>query len=86
MSAIPLPEAFTDLLTQLEKEIEKLAKTSPLAALRAARRLEVIAAETSYWPAHDAQQDTTDEQAAAALGLNEEGLGRLRRPERPAHG
>ncbi|MEW1721633.1 hypothetical protein [Streptomyces sp. NPDC093109] len=77
MSAIPLPETFTDLLGQVEKEIEKLAKTSPLAALRAARRLEVTAVETSYWPARDAQQDTTTEQAAAALGLNEDAARKL---------
>ncbi|GAA2329876.1 hypothetical protein Scani_34800 [Streptomyces caniferus] len=70
-SAIPLPETVTALLAQLHEEIEKLAKTSPLAAVRAARRLEVTAGQVGYWPAHDARQDTTAEQAAAALGLNE---------------
>lgn len=49
-----------------------MAKTSPLAALRAARRLEVTAAHLAYWPAHDARQGTTTEQAAGALGLNED--------------
>ena len=71
-SAIPLPETFTDLLAQLVTEIETLAKTSPLAALRAARQLEVTAARTAYWPAHEARQDTTPEQATNALGLNED--------------
>ncbi|WP_032918590.1 hypothetical protein [Streptomyces rimosus] len=71
-SAIPLPEAFTTALTQLGEEVEKLAKTSPLAALRAARLLEVTAVQAGYWPAHDARQDTSPEQAAAALGLNED--------------
>ncbi|WP_031080365.1 hypothetical protein [Streptomyces sp. NRRL S-118] len=70
-SAVPLPETITTLLAQLEEEIEKLAKTSPLAALRAARRMEVTAAQVGYWPAHDARRETPAEQAAAALGLNE---------------
>ncbi|WP_217201476.1 hypothetical protein [Streptomyces buecherae] len=71
-SAVALPETATALLAQLEEEIEKLAKTSPLAVLRVARRLEVTAAHLAYWSAHDARQGTTAEQAAAALGLNED--------------
>ncbi|WP_405765264.1 hypothetical protein [Streptomyces sp. NBC_01538] len=70
-SAIPLPDSVTVLLSQLGEEIEKLAKSSPLAAIRAARRLEVVATEVAYWPAHQVQRDTTTVQAAAALGLNE---------------
>ncbi|MGW7575666.1 hypothetical protein [Streptomyces sp. NPDC054765] len=76
-SAIPLPETVTTLLAVLQEEIEKLAKTSPLAAVRAARRLEVTAGQVGYWPAHDARQDTTAEQAAAALGLNEDAARKL---------
>ncbi|MFF2812239.1 hypothetical protein ACFVT2_34705 [Streptomyces sp. NPDC058000] len=76
-SALPLPETVTVLLARLQEEIEKLAKTSPLAAVRAARRLEVTAAQVGYWPAHDARQDTTVEQAAAALGLNEDAARKL---------
>ncbi|MFD5734567.1 hypothetical protein ACFWIY_17270 [Streptomyces sioyaensis] len=38
-SAIPLSEAVTALLAQLQEEIEKLGKTSPLAADDAARKL-----------------------------------------------
>lgn len=48
-SAIPLPEPVSALLPQLSEETEKLAKSSPLAAIRAARRLEVTAAEAAYW-------------------------------------
>lgn len=70
-SAVPLPETVTALLDQLQEEIEKLAKTSPLAAVRAARRLEVTAQQVGYWPAHDARRDTAPERAAAALGLDE---------------
>ncbi|REK84462.1 hypothetical protein DY245_43195 [Streptomyces inhibens] len=76
-SAIPLPETVTSLLTQLHEEIEKLAKISPLAAVRAARRMEVTAAQVGYWPAHDARRDATAEQAAAALGLNEDAARKL---------
>nr|QIY92885.1 hypothetical protein HEP87_00915 [Streptomyces sp. S1D4-11] len=56
-SAVPLPESLTALVAQLESEIETLAKSSPLAAVRAARRLEVIATQTAYWPAREARQD-----------------------------
>ncbi|MGG7568717.1 hypothetical protein [Streptomyces sirii] len=76
-SAIALPETVTVLLARLQEEIEKLAKASPLAAVRAARRLEVTAGQVGYWPAHDARQDATAEQAAAALGLNEDAARKL---------
>lgn len=76
-SAVPLPQTVTAALTQLEEEIEKLAQTSPLAALRAARQLEVAAARIGYWPAHDARQHTTPEQAATALGLDENAARKL---------
>ncbi|MET7390842.1 hypothetical protein ACFYPT_35555 [Streptomyces sp. NPDC005529] len=72
-SAVPLPEAVTGLLAQLEVEVEKLAKSSPLAAIRAARRLEVLAAQTAYWPARGVRTDADLAQAAAALGLEESG-------------
>ncbi|MET8036209.1 hypothetical protein [Streptomyces sp. NPDC005345] len=45
-SAVPLPEAVTGLPAQLE--VEKPAKSSPLAAIRAARRREVLAAQSAY--------------------------------------
>ncbi|MFG2440542.1 hypothetical protein [Streptomyces sp. NPDC048508] len=72
-SAVPLPEAVTVLLAQLEVEVEKVAKSSPPAAIRAARRLEVLAAQTAYWPARDARRDAGLVQAAAVLGLDEAG-------------
>ncbi|GAA5063050.1 hypothetical protein [Streptomyces similanensis] len=69
-SALPLPQTVTALLEQLEREIEKLAKHSPLAAVRAARHLEILAARSAYWPARDIARDTPPEEAAAALGLS----------------
>jgi hypothetical protein len=71
-SAVTVPEPLAGLLARVESEIEKLARTSPLAAVRAARRLEVIAVQTAYWPALDVSRNATDEQTAAALGLNED--------------
>ncbi|MFH9674972.1 hypothetical protein ACH4L5_22270 [Streptomyces sp. NPDC017405] len=70
--AITVPGPLADLLVRVESEIEKLARTTPLAALRAARRLEVIAVQTASWPALDILRNATAEQTAAALGLNED--------------
>ncbi|MFF3110958.1 hypothetical protein ACFVSN_17410 [Kitasatospora sp. NPDC057904] len=71
-SAVPLPETVTDLLRRLSEEIQRLGTTSPLAAVRAARQLEVTAERVAYWAAHDARDDASLEQAAGALGLNED--------------
>ncbi|MER5730313.1 hypothetical protein ABT084_18595 [Streptomyces sp. NPDC002138] len=76
-TAIPLPETVTTLLERLEQEIDKLTKTSPAAAVRAARRLEVTAARAGYWAANGTRTDLTPEQAAAALGLDEAATRRL---------
>ncbi|MFJ8429831.1 hypothetical protein ACIQ9P_00875 [Kitasatospora sp. NPDC094019] len=71
-SAIAVPEEITDLVRLVAEKIEKLAQRSPLAAVRAARLLEVAAVRTGYWPAHDARAKASPEEAAAALGLNED--------------
>ncbi len=55
-SAVVLPDTVTALLSRLEK-------TSPLAALRAARRLEVTAVQVGYWPAHDPVMKRTQDAA-----------------------
>nr|BFD90987.1 hypothetical protein KitaXyl93_23470 [Kitasatospora sp. Xyl93] len=82
-SAIALPDDIAELVSLLGEKLETLGQTSPLAALRAARQLEVTAERTAYWPAHDVRRDIGLEQAAAALGLNEDGarslLGRFGR-------
>ncbi|MFD9569122.1 hypothetical protein ACFWBI_04675 [Streptomyces sp. NPDC059982] len=69
-TTVPLPAGVTELLGQLEQEIEKLAKSSPVAAVKAARRLEITAIRIAHWPAHDTRHDLTAEQAGAALGLS----------------
>ncbi|MFJ6619668.1 hypothetical protein ACIQOW_19080 [Kitasatospora sp. NPDC091335] len=76
-SAVALPEEINELLRRLADGIETLGKDSPLAALRAARMLEVTAERTAYWPAHDARRDLSLEETSAALGLNEDGARRL---------
>ncbi|MFF1414585.1 hypothetical protein ACFVX6_33240 [Streptomyces sp. NPDC058289] len=48
-ATVPLPETVTLLLELLEEEIDKLTKTSPVAGVRAARRLEVVAELVGYW-------------------------------------
>ncbi|GAA0289964.1 hypothetical protein GCM10010302_30500 [Streptomyces polychromogenes] len=70
-ATIPLPEAITALLDQLEAEVGKLAASSPLAAVRAVRRIESAAGAAGYWAARATQDDATPEQAAVALGLSE---------------
>ncbi|MEU8779838.1 hypothetical protein [Streptomyces sp. NPDC048606] len=70
-TTVPLPEMITGLLERLEEEVDKLAKTSPVAAVRAARRLEVTAERLGYWAAHGTRHDLDTAQAAAALGLDE---------------
>ncbi|MEW1639099.1 hypothetical protein AB0469_34225 [Streptomyces sp. NPDC093801] len=70
-ATIPLPETITHLLNQLEAEIGRLGKSSPLAAVRAVRRLEITAGGAGYRAARSARHDATPAQAAAALGLTE---------------
>lgn len=71
-SAIPMPETITAVLTQLEEEIDRLTTDSPLAALRASRHVEVTATRVGYWAAREVRRSTPPEEAAAALGLNED--------------
>ncbi|MFE2151520.1 hypothetical protein ACFXAO_15990 [Streptomyces lavendulae] len=70
-STIPLPVTITMLLEQLEEESDRLAKTSPIAAVRAARRTAIVAERVGYWAARGTLHDLTPGKAAAALGLTE---------------
>ncbi|MDD9381261.1 hypothetical protein M8Z33_32345 [Streptomyces sp. ZAF1911] len=69
--AVPLPETVSTLLERLEEEIDKLTKSSPVAAVRAARRLEVVAERVGYWAARGTASDLDTAQAAVHLGLDE---------------
>lgn len=75
--AIPLPETVTTLLAQLEEEIDRLTKTSPIAAVRAARQLEVVAERVGYWAARGTASDLDAAQAAVHLGLDEDAARKL---------
>ncbi len=74
---VPLPETVTMLLAQLEEEIDKLTTTSPVAAVRAARRLEITAERVGYWAARGTANDLDTAQAAANLGLDEDAARKL---------
>ncbi|MFI9065654.1 hypothetical protein ACIGQE_27965 [Streptomyces sp. NPDC053429] len=76
-TTVVLPESVTVLLERLEEEIDRLTQTSPVAGVRAARRLEVVAERVGYWAARGTRTDLTTVQAAAALGLDESGARRL---------
>ncbi|MEU9337524.1 hypothetical protein AB0D49_30915 [Streptomyces sp. NPDC048290] len=70
-SAIPVPETVTALLSRLTEEIERLARSSPLAAVRAVRHMEIAAEDLGYWAARGVRQDTPVAQVATALKLDE---------------
>ncbi|MFI5868194.1 hypothetical protein [Streptomyces sp. NPDC051546] len=76
-TTVPLPETVTMLLERLEEEIDKLTKTSPVAGVRAARRLEVVAERVGYWAARHTAADLDTAQAATHLGLNEDAARKL---------
>lgn len=76
-TTVPLPEGITTLLEQLEEEIDKLTQTAPVAAVRAARRLEIAAERVGYWAARGTAGDLDTARAAAALGLDEDAARRL---------
>ncbi|MGW7579794.1 hypothetical protein ACWGKU_20410 [Kitasatospora sp. NPDC054768] len=71
-SAVALPDDVAELVRLLGEKLEALGQTSPLAALRAARQLEVTAERAAYWPAHEVRRNIDLEEAASALGLNED--------------
>ncbi|MGW2672715.1 hypothetical protein ACWC5F_32350 [Streptomyces sp. NPDC001272] len=72
----PLPDTVTALLERLKDEIDKLTKTSPVAAVRAVRRTEATARRGGYWAARSRLHDLTPVQAAAAFGLTENAVRR----------
>ncbi|MFJ5812046.1 hypothetical protein [Streptomyces sp. NPDC093093] len=61
----------------MEEEIDKLTKTSPIAGVRAARHLAVIAERVGYWAARDTPTDLDAAQAATHLSLNEDAARKL---------
>lgn len=75
--SVPLPETVATLLERLEEEINKLTKSSPVAAVRAARRLEVVAERVGYRAARGTASDLDAAQAAVHLGLDEDAARKL---------
>lgn len=74
---VALPESISMLLARLEDEIDTLTTTSPVAAVRAARRLEVVAERVGYWAAQGTAADLDVAQAAVHLGLDENSARKL---------
>lgn len=71
--SVPLPDALTVLLEQVEVALERLADDAPLAALRAVAALERTASEVGHRAALTAEADTDSwETIATALGLTEQ--------------
>ncbi|KJS56101.1 hypothetical protein VM98_09160 [Streptomyces rubellomurinus subsp. indigoferus] len=70
-STLPLPETVACLLRQLEEEIDTLRASSPLAAVRAARKAEVVVQRAVERAARDVGYDMDLDDVAAALGLDD---------------
>ncbi|WP_407841316.1 hypothetical protein ACE1OC_40765 [Streptomyces sp. DSM 116496] len=75
--AVPLPETVTTRLERLEEEIDKLTESSPVTAVRAARRLEMVVERVGYWAARGTAADLDTAQAAVHLGLDEDAARKL---------
>ncbi|MYR27829.1 MULTISPECIES: hypothetical protein [unclassified Streptomyces] len=73
LATIALPTVVSDLLGRLTDEIEKLTRSSPLAAARAAHLMQVAAKQVGRWPAQKALNDADRHDAAVALGVSENG-------------
>ncbi|MFD7558863.1 hypothetical protein ACFV9E_30555 [Streptomyces sp. NPDC059835] len=68
-TTVLLPAELQELLRGVGDAVGTLAKDSPVAAIEAARSLELIAQRTAYEAAHDARgQDPAE--VAASLGFN----------------
>ncbi|MFJ6722555.1 hypothetical protein [Streptomyces sp. NPDC091259] len=68
-TTIPLPAELETLLERVTAAIDQLGQDAPLAALKAARTLEIIAQRTAHCPAQHARAQEPA-LVAAALGLN----------------
>ncbi|MEU8776920.1 hypothetical protein [Streptomyces sp. NPDC048606] len=69
--AVPLPEHVRDLLERVTAELEALADTGPLAALRAVAALERTGARVAGTAAHYLGQDEVPvERVATGLGIS----------------
>ncbi|WP_436995796.1 hypothetical protein [Streptomyces sp. enrichment culture] len=76
-TTVAVPAEITELLEQVEAEIERYAKESPVGAIKLARRMEIIAGNVGYWAAHDARHDMSPDDVARGLGLTADDARRL---------
>ncbi|MFD9411580.1 hypothetical protein ACFWBN_31790 [Streptomyces sp. NPDC059989] len=68
-STIAFPAEIDDLLTKTNEALDRLTDESPAAALKAARRLEILAQAIGYHAARAAHRSMEPEEVGAALGV-----------------
>ncbi|MFD9339563.1 hypothetical protein ACFWBF_35060 [Streptomyces sp. NPDC060028] len=68
-STIAFPGEVDDLLTQMTEALDRLLGESPAAALKAARRLEILARGIGYDAAQAAHRSMEPEEVGTALGI-----------------
>ncbi|ASY36960.1 hypothetical protein STTU_6463 [Streptomyces sp. Tu6071] len=73
LATIALRTVDSDHLWRLTDEIEKLTRSSPPTAARAAHLMQVAAKQAGRWPAQKALNDTDRHDAAVALVVSENG-------------
>ncbi|MFI5867275.1 hypothetical protein [Streptomyces sp. NPDC051546] len=68
-STVAYPREIAELLQRAAGDLDSLATREPAAALKAATRLEILAASIGYHAAHAADRSMEIEDIAAALGI-----------------
>ncbi len=71
-STIAFPREVADLLTKTSQALDRLAYESPAAALKAARRLEILAQSSGHHAAGAAYRSMELEELGRALGITGE--------------
>ncbi|WP_411144770.1 hypothetical protein [Streptomyces sp. x-80] len=68
-STVEIPGETDELLERTEAALDQLTSESPAAALKAARRLEILAKDTGYYAARHVYRSMEPEELGAALGI-----------------
>ncbi|MFE6690996.1 hypothetical protein ACFVFQ_31570 [Streptomyces sp. NPDC057743] len=68
-STVAIPKEIDELLNKAGDELDAITRDAPAAALKAARRLEILAQNIGYHAANSAYQTLSSEELATALGI-----------------
>ncbi|GAU70324.1 putative hypothetical protein [Streptomyces sp. NBRC 110611] len=68
-STVTIPEDVDELLKKADAALDALASRAPAAALKAARRLEILAQSIGYHAAGGAYRTMETEELGTALGI-----------------